>query len=51
VGLSDVIGLNEQRAVIEDIPAEHRAALERGLAMSDDEAVVYAREAVSAMSL
>jgi hypothetical protein len=44
VGLSDVIGETEQRAAIADIPADHQAALERGLAMNDADAVAYARE-------
>jgi predicted ATPase/class 3 adenylate cyclase len=44
VGLSDLIAEAEQRAAVADIPAEYQAALERGRAMNDADAVAYARE-------
>jgi len=42
VGLGDLMHANDGRALAEDIAPEHRAALERGLAMSDAEGVAYA---------
>jgi len=44
VGLANVFGATEGRAVAADIPAERRPALERGLALNTDDAVAYARE-------
>ena len=44
VGLADLMRDNDGRALPTDIAPEHRAALERGRAMSDAEALAYARE-------
>ncbi|MDQ6859323.1 MAG: adenylate/guanylate cyclase domain-containing protein [Chloroflexota bacterium] len=44
VGLANMIQTTEQRAGPDDIAPEQRAALERGLAMTDADAVAYARE-------
>ena len=45
VGLASVIRTTEQRPGPDDIAPEHRAALDRGLAMTDAEAVAFARAA------
>jgi predicted ATPase/class 3 adenylate cyclase len=42
VGLASLWGTTEGRTLAKDIPAERRAALERGLAMKTDEAIAYA---------
>jgi predicted ATPase len=42
IGLVRLLRANEGRALAEDVPAERRPALERGLAMGVDEAVAYA---------
>ena len=44
VGLADLMRDNDGRALATDIRPEHRAALDRGRAMSDAEALAYARE-------
>jgi predicted ATPase/class 3 adenylate cyclase len=44
VGLARLWGTTEGRTVSADIPAERRPELERGLAMTTDEAVAYALE-------
>ncbi len=44
VGLATMIQTTEERAGPGDIDPDHRAALERGLAMTDAEAVAYARD-------
>ena len=42
VGLADLMRDNDGRALAADIASEHRAALDRGLAMSNAEGIAYA---------
>ena len=42
VGLAGLMRTNEGRAIAEDIPADRKPALERGLALSDADALAYA---------
>ena len=42
VGLAGLMRTNEGRAIVEDIAADRQPALQRGLAMSDAEAIAYA---------
>jgi predicted ATPase/class 3 adenylate cyclase len=44
IGLADRLRTNEGRMLAEDVPADRRPALERGLAMGVDDAVAYALE-------
>ncbi len=48
VGAADLFAANEGRATAADIPAGRRTALERGLAMTTDDAVAYALESATA---
>jgi predicted ATPase/class 3 adenylate cyclase len=50
VGLVSLLRVNEGRAVAEDVPADRRPELERGLAMAVEEAVAYALAAEPAKS-
>lgn len=50
VGLASLMRDNDGRAVAEDIGADRKAALDRGLAMSDAAAVAYALEGAPAKS-
>jgi len=47
VGVADMFAMTEGRATAADIPMERRRALERGLAMTTDDAVAYALESAT----